>query len=92
MFVLLDRGEEYKNMNEKITVYSKPGCGQCMLTKRLLSNEGIDFKEVDVIQDGDALAHIQELGYGSLPVIEYGEIHFGYDKDKLQSLVAELKV
>lgn len=79
-------------MGKQVVVYSKPGCGQCIMTKHLLSNEGISFKEVDVMEDDSALAHIQKLGYGGLPVIEYGDIHFGYDQAKLQSLIAELKV
>lgn len=36
--VLLDKREEYKNMNKEITVYSKPSCKNCTLLKMWLNS------------------------------------------------------
>lgn len=77
-FVLLDRGEEYKNMNEKITVYSKPGCKQCSNLKLWLDAKSIEYSEVDVTQDKDSLDKIISANRLSLPVLEINEEFVDY--------------
>ena len=75
-------------MNKEITVYSKPGCGQCIFTKKHLEDKGIDFKEVDVTKDSEGLSRVKSIGYSSLPVVEFEDIHFnGYQADELDKVI-----
>lgn len=52
-----------------VTVYSKPACVQCTATKRWLDKRNIEYTEVDVTQDTDALEFIKGLGYLAAPVV-----------------------
>lgn len=56
--------------NRTATVYSKPSCVQCNSTYRALTKKGIDYVVVDVTEDEAALAHILQLGYQQVPVVE----------------------
>lgn len=38
-----------------ITVYTKPSCVQCTATTRALNKYGLEFTEVDLVEDADAL-------------------------------------
>ena len=77
---------------EKITVYSKPGCGMCVFTKKHLEKSGVDFHEVDVTQDSDGLAHIKSLGYSGLPVVKFGNVHFnGFNPAELDKIIISVK-
>lgn len=51
-----------------VTVYTKPNCKQCDLTKEALAKHGIPF-EVDDITTPENLAAAQALGLGSAPVV-----------------------
>ena len=57
-------------MSKKVVVYSKPGCKNCTLLKMWLSSKEIDYNEVDVTQEQNALNKIREAGYSSLPALE----------------------
>jgi len=71
------------------TVYSKPDCVQCKMSKRYLDQRGIEYQEVDVTESDEALIHIKELGYLAVPVVEVGEDHWsGFRPDRLSQLVA----
>lgn len=72
----------------KITVYSKPNCMQCDFTKRFLDQHNLEYTAVDVMQDSEALARVQELGFQSLPVVvaEGIEPFFGFRPDMLEQL------
>lgn len=68
----------------KITVYSKPNCWQCMYAKQYLDDKGIEYEEINVFQDEEALNHIKTLGYQTMPVISInGEYHTGFRPDLL---------
>ncbi|MGV9183759.1 glutaredoxin-like protein NrdH [Arcanobacterium canis] len=70
-----------------ITVYSKPSCVQCNATKRSLMKLGLEFTEVDLTADAQALESVQGLGYTSAPVvIANGEHWSGYRPDKIKAL------
>ncbi|MGV9181952.1 glutaredoxin-like protein NrdH [Arcanobacterium canis] len=70
-----------------ITVYSKPSCVQCNATKRSLMKLGLEFTEVDLTTDAQALESVQGLGYTSAPVvIANGEHWSGYRPDKIKAL------
>ena len=79
-------------MSKKVVVYSKPGCGQCVFTKRHLEDSGIDFKEIDITKNNEGLARVKSLGYSGLPVVEYEDIHFnGYQANELDKVINLVK-
>nr|WP_314314754.1 glutaredoxin family protein [Kocuria rhizophila] len=56
--------------NRAVTVYTKPACPSCDMTKRRLSRAGVVFTEVDVTEDDAARDFItQELHYQAAPVV-----------------------
>jgi glutaredoxin-like protein NrdH len=73
----------------KVTVYTKYGCPQCDMTKRVLKDEGIEFDLINVEDDEKAFTYIkEELGLSSMPVVvvEGQEPFTGFRPDKLQQL------
>lgn len=71
-----------------VTLYTLPACVQCTTTKRFLTKENIDFSEVDLSEDTDAMEKVRALGYQSAPVIMAGEEHWsGFRPDKLNQLI-----
>lgn len=79
---------------EEIKVYSKPGCGQCMFTKKWLSDNGLgDYVvDIDITKDEEAYKHVQTLGHQSLPVVEYKGDNFSqFNIVRLEKLEKEFK-
>ncbi len=71
-----------------ITVYTKPSCVQCTATMRALKKHDLEFTEVDLTEDADALATVKALGYQQAPVIFADGDHWaGYRPDKIKALV-----
>lgn len=64
---------------KKITVYGKPNCHNCDMTKRFLKSKEIDFEYIDVTIDQGALDAIRVHGYQQLPVVSVDNFanHFG---------------
>ena len=51
-----------------VTLYTKPNCQPCRMTKRKLAD--IEYTEVDVTEDPAALAYVKDtLGYTGAPVV-----------------------
>ncbi len=72
-----------------ITVYSKPNCPQCDLTKRDMDILGIEYETVDLTQRQDQLERLIELGHRSAPVVETErETWSGYNQEKIKGLVS----
>lgn len=73
-----------------LTVYTKPNCVQCDSTKRLLAREGVAYELVDILENGDALLTIKELGYLQVPVVvtALGDHWSGFRPDKIKALAA----
>lgn len=74
----------------KITVFTKNGCPQCEMTKRVLNGEGIEFEVRNVEEDQEAFDYVvNELGLRQMPVVEAEghEVFSGFRPDK----IAELK-
>jgi glutaredoxin-like protein NrdH len=70
-----------------VTVYSLPSCPQCDTSKSYLKRNGIEFQEVDLSQDEDAMTYVQSLGYTAAPVIVTEKGHWsGFRFDLLKSL------
>lgn len=70
-----------------ITVYTKPSCVQCTATFRALDAKGIQYETVDLMENGDALVKIKELGHLQAPVVVTELDHWsGFRPDKIASL------
>lgn len=87
------------NNMTKVTVYTKNGCPQCDMTKRVLDGEGIEYVAINVEEtdtEGNLTEKAQEaytyvkdtLKLSSMPVviIEGQEPFTGFRPDKLQEL------
>ena len=62
-----------------VEIYTSPLCGFCHSAKRLLSQKGVNFVEIDVTRD---MARRQEMmqranGRHTVPQIFVGERHLG---------------
>lgn len=72
-----------------VTVYTLPACVQCDSTKRYLKNKLIDFQEVDMSKDEEALQRVREWGYTQAPVVEFGDERWsGFRFDRLNAIAA----
>lgn len=70
-----------------ITVYSKPNCMPCKMTKAKLDKAGIAHETHDVTADADAFAAVEALGYREMPVVVAGEQHWsGFRPDLIAAL------
>lgn len=72
-----------------VTVYTLPACVQCDSTKRFLKSKLIEFTEINMANNDEALERVRGWGYTQAPVVEYGaERWSGFRFDKLNSLAA----
>ena len=70
-----------------ITVYTKPQCVQCRATKRALAKQGLEYTEVDLTLDEEALNTVKALGYQQAPVVFADGDHWGgFRPDKIKAL------
>ena len=70
-----------------ITVYTKPNCVQCKATKRALDRAGINYREVDLSVDAQALENLRDLGYAQAPVVVVGaESWSGFRPDMISTI------
>ena len=71
-----------------IKVYSKPNCMQCEFSKKYLKDKGIEFKEINVFEDKEALAMLRDKGFSQMPVVSIeGEFHTGFQPNLLAKAV-----
>lgn len=70
-----------------VEIYTSPLCGYCHMAKRLLSSKGVDFTEMDVLDDPDKKAEMVQRANGgrTVPQIFIGDIHVG-GSDELHAL------
>lgn len=52
-----------------VTIYSKPGCNPCRLTKRQFDKYGLEYQDIDISQDPSAYETVKQLGYQQVPVV-----------------------
>lgn len=70
-----------------IKVYTKNSCIQCKMTKRTLSAKDIDFEEINVDNDAEALEYLKSQGIKSLPYVETPDKSWtGFRPDMLKQL------
>ncbi len=64
---------------QEITVYTTPVCPYCVSAKRLLSQKGLPFKEVDLEKDPALRQKLsaENGGYRTVPMIFIGKEFIG---------------
>jgi glutaredoxin-like protein NrdH len=71
-----------------VTVYVKPDCVQCSMTKKRMDALGVEYQTIDVMQDEKALKLIISKGFLSAPVVNAGEAWWsGFQPDKIISIL-----
>jgi len=73
-------------VDKKVKIYSTPACPFCMMSKKFLKENNIDFEDVDVSTDqAKAQEMVQKSGQMAVPVLDIdGEIIVGFDKEKIR--------
>lgn len=72
------------------TVYTKPNCVQCEMTKRHMDKIGVKYTTVDIIDNPDELDKLIEMGYRAAPVVvtTEGDSWAGFQPEKINDLAA----
>ncbi len=62
-----------------VEIYTSPLCGFCHAAKRLLNQKGVEFTEIDVMQNPDRKPEMIQRANGgrTVPQIFVGETHVG---------------
>ncbi len=68
---------------KNVEIYTSPFCGFCHAAKRLLTQKGVSFSEVDVIANPDRKAEMIQRANGgrTVPQIFIGDTHVGGSDD-----------
>ncbi|MBY5987141.1 glutaredoxin 3 [Roseovarius atlanticus] len=81
-----------------VEIYTSQLCGFCHAAKRLLSQKGVDFTEIDVGREPEKRAEMTQRANGgrTVPQIFVGDVHVGgcdelYAMDRAGKLDALLK-
>jgi glutaredoxin-like protein NrdH len=75
--------------HKSVTVYTKPNCGDCVETKALMVELGLEFDEVDISKDIVALKRLKAAGHRGAPVVETSDTSwFGFNESKIRNLVS----
>jgi glutaredoxin 3 len=71
----------------RIVIYTTPFCPYCVRAKRLLTQKGATFQEIDVSGDWQARAKLAQKAGGltTVPQIWIGDVHVG-GSDELHAL------
>ncbi|MFX0542365.1 glutaredoxin 3 [Roseovarius sp. S4756] len=62
-----------------VEIYTSPLCGFCTAAKRLLSQKGVNFSEIDIARQPERRAEMMQRANGgrTVPQIFVGEVHVG---------------
>jgi glutaredoxin 3 len=60
-----------------IKVYSADMCGYCQQAKALLDSVGIEYTEIDIYQDSEAMDVMREMKFTSVPQISIDDVWIG---------------
>jgi len=72
-----------------IKLFSKNNCMQCKMTKRFLAENNINFEEVNIDNEPNALDWLKEQGFQSVPVITSDATTvIGFRPDQLRQLAS----
>ena len=72
-----------------VTVYTTPTCSFCHMTKSFLKQNDVDFKEIDLTKDQEAMKEVVEAtGQMGVPVTQIDDEYvIGFDKHTLSRLL-----
>lgn len=74
----------------ELTVYTKPDCPGCKMTKRELDKAGATYQEVDLTTRPDLVEAFTAEGLRSAPVVELGEQRIaGFNPAKIRAIAAQ---
>ena len=64
---------------QPVEIYTTPICGFCLAAKRLLSNKGVSFAEIDVMRAPERRVEMVQRANGrrTVPQIFVGDAHVG---------------
>ncbi|MCA2011809.1 glutaredoxin 3 [Cereibacter sphaeroides] len=67
----------------KVEIYTSPFCGYCHAAKRLLTSKGVEFTEIDVIENPDRRDEMVKRANGgrTVPQIFIDGTHIGGSDD-----------
>ncbi len=76
-------------MTEKIRVFSTKTCPHCVRAKEFLTDNNIEYEDIDVAEDQDKAREMAALtGQMGVPVIVIGEeVIIGFDRAKIQKIL-----
>lgn len=76
----------------QISVYSTPNCPQCKMSKKMLDEAGVEYQDIDLSQDPEAMAMVKELGYTAAPVVVVGKEHWsGFRHEYLLNTISRYR-
>ena len=57
--------------NRKLKIYTTTSCGDCRMAKAVLDRAGVEYEEIDIERDPDAVATVLAIngGYSTVPTI-----------------------
>lgn len=77
-------------MANQVVVFTSNTCPYCTLAKNYLDEKGVEYTEKNVQTDKEARKELMEMGHMGVPVLLVnGEEIVGFDKEKLDDLLAE---
>jgi len=76
---------------KEVKIYSTPSCPYCRMAKDYLKEKGVEYQDIDVSSDQDALREMISLsGQMGVPVIIVeGQVINGFDKSKIDSFIGQ---
>lgn len=62
-----------KDSTEKVLFYSTSWCGDCLHSRHILKDSGIEFEEINIDKDEESAKKVMSLnnGYRSVPTIVF---------------------
>ncbi len=60
-------------MSHEFQVYWAPGCTSCLRTKEFMSQHGIEFESINVVEHPQALEDLARIGFRSVPIVRRGD-------------------
>ena len=75
--------------NKKVKLFTTPTCPYCVTLKKFLEQNDVEFEDIDVSEDEEALDEMKEKsGQTGVPVVEIGdEVIVGFEKQKIKQLL-----
>lgn len=76
----------------KITLWTKPNCPQCDMTKRMFDKEGVQYQVKRLDKSPKATQRFIEMGFMAAPIVETDDRRWsGFRMTKINSLINHLK-